>query len=140
MMEGTKKEINLPPDISKFYDTSSRFCFLGAWRPLKTVKRDPLAVADATTVPASDFQLRVRLFQSGIESGNYVMSHGSPSEQHQWYYMYEMKPYELVVFKGYDTKQDLPGWRCPHSAFVIPGTADLPSRESIECRTICFWN
>ena len=140
LMEGTKKEIVLPPAITKLYNTSSRFCFLGAWRPLKTLKKDPLAVADTTTVPASDYQLRARIFRSGIESGNYVMSHGSRDEQHRWYYMHEMQPNELVVFKGYDTKQDLPGWRCPHSAFVIPGTANLPPRESIESRIICFWD
>lgn len=139
-MEGTKKEIALPPNIGVFFDTSSRFSFLGTWRPLKALMKDPLAVADSMTVPDSDFQLRERLFRSGIRSGNYVMSHGSVKEQHHWYYMHEMQPHELVIFKGYDSKQDLPGWRCPHTAFKIPGTEDLPPRESIECRIVCFWD
>lgn len=101
--------------------------------------RDPLAVADAETVPDGDYKLRERLFRSGIRSGNYVMSHGSEEEQHKWYYMHEMQPNEVVVFKGYDTNQDLPGWRCPHTAFVIPGTEELPARESVEARIVCFW-
>ncbi|PSN65222.1 hypothetical protein BS50DRAFT_527433 [Corynespora cassiicola Philippines] len=139
LMEGTKNEVRVPPHIRKLFDTSSRFAFLGAWRPLKTLKKDPLAVADATTVPDSDYQLRARSFPSGIKSGNYVMSHADNEERHQWYYMSVMKPNEIVVFKGYDTNQDLPGWRCPHTAFVLPGTESLPTRESIEARIICFW-
>lgn len=112
---------------------------MNTWRPVKTVHRDPLALADATTVPASDYQLRARKFPSGVESGNYIMSHANNEEQHQWYYMHEMSPNDLVVFKGYDTKQDLPGWRCPHTAVVLEGTESLPPRESIECRAVCFW-
>ncbi|PVI00974.1 hypothetical protein DM02DRAFT_706601 [Periconia macrospinosa] len=139
LIEGTKKEITFPPHISKLYDTCSRFCFLNVWRPLKTIKKDPLAVADATTVPDSDYQVRARKFRSGIKSANYVMSHGNKDEQHRWYYMYEMQPDEIVIFKGYDTKQDFPGWRCPHTAFVLPGTENSPPRESIECRIVCFW-
>lgn len=121
------------------FDTSSRFCFLNIWRPLKTVVRDPLAVADAMTVLDEDYKLRERLFPSGIRSGNYVMSHSGKEDRHEWYYMHEMKPHEVVVFKGYDTKQDLPGWRCPHTAFALPGTEGLPARESIEARAVCFW-
>ncbi|TVY83763.1 Gibberellin cluster GA4 desaturase [Lachnellula suecica] len=134
LLEGTKQEIPLPPHISKLYGTSSRFCYVNTWRPLKTLNRDPLALADATTVPDSDYQLRARKFPSGIESGNYIMSHGSDVEQHRWYYMPGMSPDDMVVFKGYDTKQDLPGWRCPHTAIVLERTEHLPPRESIECR------
>lgn len=54
--------------------------------------------------------------------------------------MHEMQANEVVVFKGYDTKRDLPGWRCPHTAFVIPGTEDLPPRESIEARAVAIWD
>lgn len=139
LLEGTKEELRLPPHIVKLYDTSSRFCYVNTWRPIQTVKRDPLALADATTVPGSDYQLRARKFPSGVESGNYIMSHGSASEQHRWYYMPDMSPEDLVVFRGYDTKQDLPGWRCPHTAIVLEGTEHLPPRESIECRAVCFW-
>ncbi|CAE7023807.1 hypothetical protein PTNB73_02150 [Pyrenophora teres f. teres] len=55
-IEGTKLELNFPPHISRLFDTSTRFAFLGAWRPLKTVRKDPLAVCDATTVPDYDYQ------------------------------------------------------------------------------------
>ncbi|KAF2110743.1 hypothetical protein BDV96DRAFT_500560 [Lophiotrema nucula] len=138
-IEGTKRELSLPPHISKLLDSSSRFAFLGAWRPLKTLRKDPLAVCDATTVPDSDYQVRLREFRSGVRSGNYVMSHGNKEKQHMWYYMSDMEPDDMVVFKGYDTKRDKPGWRCPHTAFILPGAEEEPPRESIEARIVCFW-
>ncbi|ORY01748.1 hypothetical protein BCR34DRAFT_91109 [Clohesyomyces aquaticus] len=140
LIEGTKKEISLPPEIRTRYDTCSRFAYLGVWRPLKPLVKDPLTVADATTVPDEDYQLRARVFKSGVKSGNYVMSHAKEEQQHDWYWMSDMQPNEVVVFKGYDTEQNLPGWRCPHTAFVLPGTEDLPPRESIEMRVVCFWD
>jgi hypothetical protein len=139
-IEGTRSELSLPEHISQLFDTASRFAFLGAWRPLKTVFKDPLAVCDATTVPASDYQVRLREFsRTGIKSANYVMSHAAEEQRHEWYYMSEMQPDELVVFKGYDTKQDMPGWRCPHSAFRLAGSEKQAPRESIEARIVCFW-
>ncbi|KAL3424786.1 hypothetical protein PVAG01_04067 [Phlyctema vagabunda] len=140
--ESIKELIHLgvPDGIAKHFKTCSRFCFINAWRPLKPIKKDPLVLADATTVPGSDYQIRNRRFRSGIESANYVLSHGTSEEQHQWYYMFEMQPDEVVLFKNYDTKQDIPGWRCPHTAVTIPGTELLPPRESMEIRAVCFWN
>jgi hypothetical protein len=139
-IEGTKAELNLPGHIAQLFDTSSRFAFLGAWRPLKTITKDPLAVCDTTTVPVSDYQVRLREFsRTGIKSANYVMSHAAEEQQHEWHYMSEMQPDEMVVFKGFDTKQDMPGWRCPHTAFRLEGSESEATRESIEARIVCFW-
>lgn len=137
-LRGTMAELDFPPEISSLFDISSRFAFLGIWRPLKPVRKDPLAVCDATTVMDSDYQIRLREFsRTGIKSANYVLSH---REQHSWYYMSEMQPHEVVLFKGYDTKQEEPGWRCPHTAFVLPETQKQLPRESIEARVLCFWS
>lgn len=138
-LEGTKQELTLPPHITSLYASSPRYAYLGAWRPLKTLERDPLAVCDATTVPDSDYQLRLREFKSGVKSGNYVMSHAQDTQQHRWYYMSEMKDDEIVVFKGYDSDQSKAGWRCPHTAFHLPGSDKKGPRESIEARIVCFW-
>lgn len=171
-LRGTLQELQFPPPIAArfgFASSSSsssssstprpRFAFINAWRPLATVRRDPLAVADAATVPAEDYRIRAREFRrTGVRSGNYVLSHhhhhhhggeeeeddgavGHHHDHHQWYYMSGMREDEMVVFKGFDTKQDLPGWRCPHTAFVLDeGTKALPPRESIEVRAVCFWD
>jgi len=72
------------------------------------------------------------------------MSHRDEEQKHQWYYMSEMQPWEIVVFKGFDTQRDSAGWRCPHTAFRLPGSEEEeeeeePPRESIEARIVCFW-
>lgn len=50
-----------------------------------------------------------------------------------------MMPDEMVVFKGFDTERGKPGWRCPHTAFRVPGTEGEEARESIEVRAVVFW-
>ncbi|KAF3765472.1 hypothetical protein M406DRAFT_67915 [Cryphonectria parasitica EP155] len=148
-LRGTLEELQLPAHIEALFGSAPRFAFVNAWRPLRTIARDPLAVADAATVPDADYLLRERKFRpSGVRSGNYVLSHTRAGagdggkdgeERHMWYWMSEMRPNEMVVFKGLDTARDKPGWRCPHTAFILPGTEDLPARESIEVRAVCFW-
>ncbi|KAH7092263.1 hypothetical protein FB567DRAFT_516869 [Paraphoma chrysanthemicola] len=138
---GTLQELNFPAPIAQLFSSSSRYCFLGAWRPLKMVTKDPLAVCDSTTVPDEDYQVRLREFsRTGIKSANYVLSHGAAEQKHEWWYMSEMQPDELVVFKGLDTKRDEPGWRCGHTAFRVEGTEGEEPRESIEARIVCFWD
>ncbi|CAN8101151.1 unnamed protein product [Discula destructiva] len=139
-LHGTLEELNFPASIAAKFTSASRFAFINAWRPLKTVQRDPLAVADAATVPDADYQIRARQFRrTCVRSGNYVLSHGAKKETHRWYYMSGMQPDEMVVFKQLDSDRGLPGWRCPHTAFMVEGTEKLPPRESIEVRAVCFW-
>lgn len=105
------------------------------------MRRDAFAVCDAASVPDSDYQIREREFsRSGIRSENYVMSHGDKGAQvHAWWYMSAMQPWEMVVFKGYDTERGRPGWRCPHTAFRVPESEGEAPRESIEVRVVAFW-
>ncbi|KAH6870626.1 hypothetical protein BKA58DRAFT_180148 [Alternaria rosae] len=149
-LSGTLTELSLPPHIHTLFTTSTRYAFLNCWRPLKTVRRDPLAVCDATTVADSDYQVRLREFsRTGNKSENYVLSCGALEENkgmdmgegkmHEWWYMSGMQPWEMVVFKGLDSKREEKGWRCPHTAFRVEGSEGEEPRESIEARVVAFW-
>jgi hypothetical protein len=47
---------------------------------------------------------------------------------------------EALVFKMFDTDQDgEKAWRCAHSSVGIPGTEDLPARESMEVRVLVLY-
>ncbi|KAI4695470.1 uncharacterized protein J4E84_002097 [Alternaria hordeiaustralica] len=155
-LSGTLTELSLPPHINNLFTTSTRYAFLNCWRPLKTVRRDPLAVCDADTVPESDYQVRLREFsRTGNRSENYVISCGALEKQereeegggmeegigkgHEWWYMSGMQPWEMVVFKGLDSKREERGWRCPHTAFRVEGSEGEEARESIEARVVAFW-
>lgn len=149
-LSGTLTELSLPPNIHALFTTSTRYAFLNCWRPLKTVRRDPLAVCDATTVPDSDYQIRLREFsRTGNRSENYVLSCGALEKEegidmgdrkmHEWWYMSGMQPWEMVVFKGLDSKREEKGWRCPHTAFRVEGSEGEEPRESMEARVVAFW-
>jgi hypothetical protein len=47
-----------------------------------------------------------------------------------------MKPEEVFIFKHFHSKKDIPAWRCAHTSVEIPGTKNLPPRESIEVRAL----
>ncbi|KAG4439954.1 hypothetical protein IFR05_004580 [Cadophora sp. M221] len=128
----------IPEESKKLIADGSRFFFIGTWKPIKTLERNPLCVCDVNTVPDSDYKIKVSMRRYG-KGSNAVISHAAAEEQHQWYYMNGMTPEEIVIFAGYDSKQDEPGWRCPHNSFEIPGTEHLPPRESIECRALAIW-
>ncbi|KAI4933938.1 uncharacterized protein J4E92_003608 [Alternaria infectoria] len=154
-LSGTLTELSLPPHINNLFTTSTRYAFLNCWRPLKRVRRDPLAVCDANTVPDADYQVREREFsRTGNRSENYVISCGAlekggegggvgmkegMGKGHEWWYMSGMQPWEMVVFKGLDSKREERGWRCPHTAFRVEGSEGEEARESIEARVVAFW-
>ncbi|KAI4632561.1 uncharacterized protein J4E87_002035 [Alternaria ethzedia] len=66
-LAGTLTELSFPPHINDLFKTSTRYAFLNCWRPLKTVRRDPLAVCDANTVPDADYQICVK--DKGMSGG-----------------------------------------------------------------------
>jgi hypothetical protein len=114
-----------------------RWQILGLWRPTKPVQRDPLVLADARSVPDSDFRDldRTRTNGAGKKMVNTVIANGN-AEKHRWHYLSDMTPEEVLIFKHFDTKRDIPAWRCAHTSVNIPGTENLPPRESFEVRAL----
>lgn len=118
---------------------SKRFSFINVWRnisPDDPVYRMPLAVCDTNTVPTSDHFLYELVFKERIGE-NYSLNY---SDQHKWYYYPQMEQKECLVFKVYDQDYDGPRFTF-HTAFDDPKTpADAPPRQSIEVRTIAFFD
>lgn len=112
------------------------------WRPLKTVKRDALAVLDTNTFPREE--LVSASFDRGdghVVSMDWLMSGLEANEPdknltHKWYYMSRQAPDEVVAFKIYDSDLTSTNNGTPHTAVHIPGTEDEETRMSIELR--CF--
>jgi hypothetical protein len=128
---------NMVPGGADLVENAARWQILGIWRPTKIVRRDPLAVSDSRSIPDSDYRDLSRDRTWGPER-NYVVSmlkHGDEAE-HRWHYLSDMEPEEVLIFKHFDTKQDIPAWRCAHTSVELPGTESLPARESIEVRAL----
>lgn len=119
-----------------------RVQLINVWRPIKTVKRDPLTVAQAQTVVEEDL-VPIGLIYEKRQGETLSVKH---SERQKWFYKYHQTPEEVLLIKCFDNKAGVesdPKYkerakRVPHSAFEIPGTEDEESRESIEVRALVF--
>lgn len=115
---------------------SKRFAIIQVWRPLKTISRNPLAIADARTFAASDLVPSERRYPHRVGE-TYRILH---NPAHQWYQFPAMTPEEAIVFKVYDSATGAIARFTPHTSFEDPTTpADAPPRESIESRMFAFF-
>ncbi|KAI0467364.1 hypothetical protein F4859DRAFT_518055 [Xylaria cf. heliscus] len=112
-----------------------RVQIINVWRPIKTVERDPLAVADAHSVGEEELVPIGLIYPT--RKGETLGVRYSPT--HRWYYKRGLTPQEVLLIKCFDSKTDGRARRIPHTAFVDPSSKpDAPARESIEVRCLVF--
>ncbi|KAM3443633.1 hypothetical protein MY4824_000519 [Beauveria thailandica] len=112
-----------------------RVQIINVWRPIRTVRRDPLAVADAHSVPETDLVPRQLIYPN--RNGETFSVRHSPGQK--WYYRSGLAPDQALLIKCFDSKTDGRARRVPHTAFEDPATPeDAPTRESIEIRALVF--
>ncbi|WP_369726268.1 CmcJ/NvfI family oxidoreductase [Bradyrhizobium sp. LLZ17] len=120
----------------------SRLMIIQAWRALSPPPQDfPLAFCDASTtldadIVMDDYALNANSQNDGTAYKSTVVRF-SPDQR--WYYLPEMTPDELILFKGYDSERHYGRW-APHSAFDDRATyPSAKSRESIEARFFVYY-
>lgn len=111
-----------------------RYQIINVWRPIKTILKDPLAVADAHSVPEEDL-VPIGLIYPDRQGETYSVK---PDPNIKWYYRYGQTPDLVTLIKCFDSKTDGRARRVPHSAFVNPETENEAGRESIEVRALVF--
>lgn len=122
----------------------ARWQIINAWRPVREVRRDPLAVADARSVPEGDI-LKVRLVYPDHEVDILeVKAQADPdAEPHRWYFKDRMGPEDVVFFTQFDStvREDVPK-RVPHTAFRDPRVDEgqAEARRSVEVRIAVFYD
>ena len=131
-------------DFEKILE-SRQWELLNIWRPLKTIKRDPLAVLDTHSIkPGEVFdnwherdggvKVTTSWLASGLKSGD-----ADEAVSHKWYYMHEQQKDEVVVIRMFDSRPEATSNGTPHTAVAIPGTEDEETRQSIEMRVIVLY-
>jgi hypothetical protein len=132
--EASKSRVphHLPEEADRLLQT--RYQIINVWRPIKTILKDPLTVADAHSVPDSDL-VGVPLIYPDRQGETYTVR---PNPEHKWYFLYGQTPEEVLLIKCFDSKLDGRARRVPHTAFVNPATVNEYSRESIEVRCLVF--
>ncbi|KAL4928173.1 uncharacterized protein BDV17DRAFT_291918 [Aspergillus undulatus] len=123
---------HLPEDAPKLL--KGRYQIINVWRPIKPILKDPLAVADAHSVPDSDL-VPIKLIYPDREGETYAVR-ANPG--FKWYYRYGQTPDLVTLIKCFDSKKDGRARRVPHTAFVNPETEGERPRESIEVRALVF--
>ena len=120
-------------EAERLLNSDARVIQVNVWRPIKgPVHRAPLALADASSVPATDLIATDQVFPDRIGE----IYHLAHSQDHKWYFAPEMTKDEIFLIKGWDTDNRQSKYT-PHGAFDDPNTKpDAPPRESIEIRTL----
>ena len=116
---------------------NKRYAFINVWRPLKgPVVDTPLAVCDARTVAPADWIASDIVYRD--RTGEIYVTTYSP--EHRWLYFPRMTPDETILIKCFDTLTNVARF-APHSAFTDPTTPEgAPPRESVEIRTVAFFD
>ncbi|MFB0612027.1 CmcJ/NvfI family oxidoreductase [Aurantiacibacter poecillastricola] len=119
---------------------SKRHMLFNLWRPITSVESAPFALCDASTVKRQD------LFPSEIVGGlggvdfslwgfNLAYDPG-----HRWCWLPHQRPEQMMVFKLFDTDDDAVQFTA-HTSFNPPGLPDdAAPRQSIELRTIAYFD
>ncbi|KAF2249126.1 hypothetical protein BU26DRAFT_550955 [Trematosphaeria pertusa] len=111
-----------------------RYQIINIWRPIETILKDPIAVADADSVPDVDL-VGAEMTEDDFKGESWVVRY---SPNHRWYYKHRMTPQEVLLIKCFDSDTSV-ARRSLHSAFEDPAHRDGESRQSIEVRClVCY--
>ena len=128
-----------------------RFLISSYWRTFSPPPQDvPLALCDGRTSfggeEKSNTLFVVDEFPEGdaltapVEGEEAMMAASifSHSPAMRWWYFSNMQHDDALLFKFHDSDHSRT-WRCPHTAFHDSSFANAHIRESIECRSVAFW-
>ena len=115
-----------------------RYGSVNIWRPISgPVVNKHLVICEYDSIEDRDLIAAERHYGDRI-GGVYNLAH-NPGQR--WYYFPNMMREEVVLLKCFDSLADgTARWTC-HGSFDDPSApADAPPRQSIEIRTLMFWD
>ena len=128
-----------------------RFLITSYWRTFSPPPQDvPLALCDGRTSFGGEEKSNELMIVDTIPEGEALLGpievkHGriaasifSHSPAMRWWYFSNMTADDVLLFKFHDSDHSRT-WRCPHTAFHDPSFANANIRESIEVRSVAFW-
>ncbi|TDZ36572.1 Gibberellin cluster GA4 desaturase [Colletotrichum trifolii] len=110
-----------------------RFQIINLWRPIETVRKDPLAVADGKTVAEEDLVAGAIIYPRHRAETWTI----KPNPAHRWYYKNRQRPDEPLLIKCFDSDESVVR-RAAHCAFRDPEMDDMEHRQSIDIRALVF--
>ncbi|KAH7408890.1 methyltransferase CmcJ [Cadophora sp. MPI-SDFR-AT-0126] len=123
-------------EINRFKNEGWRVRIVNTWRPITSQVSDwPLALCDARSVSNAEL-IAVDHVRRRYVGESYYMPFNAA---HRWYYLSRQTKDEVLLFKNYDSREDLDGKYCPHASFrQSNGDPMATPRCSIEVRALVF--
>jgi hypothetical protein len=118
---------------------------VNVWRPIRGPVQDiPLAICAAASTSPEDFvPTDIQHFgEDDLEEPRHVGEIFSVrrSPRHRWFYVADMRPDEVLVFKCWSSARDGRARYTAHTGFRNPSApANAAPRESIEVRTLVVY-
>lgn len=121
-------------EAARLASSDARIVQINLWRPIRgPVQSSPLALADAASIKPDELIATDQVFPDRVGE-IYNLAYSSAQ---RWYYAPLMMPHEILLIKGWDSRDDGRARFTPHGAFQLPQpTESVPPRESIEIRTL----
>lgn len=118
------------------------FAFIQTWRAVSPGPQDNcLAICDGASVPPEDgIVIDAVLGPADVPGRCFPFRICRHRADHQWYYLADMEPDDLLIFKGFDSREPT-SMNAMHSAFTNPlAGPDAQPRQSVEARFIAFFD
>lgn len=128
-----------------------RFLITSYWRTFSPPPQDiPLALCDGRTSFGGEEKSNTLFIVDSFPEGDALTAPVEGEENmlaasifshhsgHRWWYFSHMQADDVLVFKFHDSDHDRT-WRCPHTAFADGGMPGAKHRESIEVRSVAFF-
>ena len=125
-----------------------RWALFSIWRPIRRIRRDPLALGDARTFLEDDYvPVTVKTPTLGISQDS-KETHDAESylarwsSGQKWYFISEQEPEEVLVIGLFDSERDketVAAGGTLHSSVDLDGTENEEARESLELRCLAIW-
>ena len=125
-----------------------RWALFSIWRPLKKVKRDPLALGDQRTFKPEDYvECMVKTPYLGRDetegkthdTASYIARW---SDGHEWYWIEGQEPEEVLVIGLFDSAMEgvnEASGGTLHTSVDLEGAGNEEARESLELRCLAVW-
>jgi hypothetical protein len=118
---------------------AKRFGSINVWRPIRgPVENAPLMICGWDDIADEDLIVSERHYPGGRVGRIYHVAY-NPTQS--WFYFPHMQRDEVVLLKCYDSLEDGTARWTAHGSFQMPSAGpDTPPRESIEIRSMIFWD
>ena len=131
----------IPEDVIEKY-RHGRFSVFQTWRAISPGPQDnTLAICDGSSVsPDEAVPIDMVVASEDLPGGKFEIRLCRHNPAHRWFYLPDMKPSDLLVFKAYDSEMP-EAMNAMHTGFdnTAAGTDAVP-RRSLESRFYAFFN